>query len=180
MVKGLFHRPSEAERAAEDLYRAVVAQARIPGFYRDLGVPDSIDGRFELIVLHAALLIARLRRDGPDGEELAQLVFDGLFRDMDINLREMGAGDIGVARRIKAMAQAFYGRAAAYGAETTQPAGDLEDALRRNLFGTVEPEAWQLSAIAGYVEAARTGLEQISQGALSRGSVAFPPPPGPD
>ena len=176
MLKGLFRRSSRTQPAAEDLYRCIVAQARQPAFYRDLGVPDSLDGRFELIVLHAALVIRRLRRAGAAGEALAQALFDVLFRDMDVNLREMGVGDIGVARRIKAMAQAFYGRAEAY---ETGLDDDLEAALARNLYGTVEAEGWQLGRLAGYVRQLVDALEAQEPKDLARGVRAFPPIPAP-
>ncbi len=177
MVKGLFQRSSKAELAAQELYRTIVAQAREPAFYRHLGVPDTLDGRFELIVLHVGLVVTRLRHGGPGAEQLAQFLYDVFFRDMDINLREMGVGDMGVARRIKAMAQAFYGRVRAY-EETAAPAQDgLEQALRRNLLGTVEAEAWQLRAIADYVRQIMTELGETDLETLARGHMTFPRPP---
>src|SRR5512135_2803202 len=109
----LFKRgPHEAE--ATRLYDAIVSQARRPEFYEGGGVPDSIDGRFELIVLHAYLVLRRLRAAGGAGEPLAQALVDVLFADLDASLREMGAGDLGVGKRVKRMATAFYGRIGAY------------------------------------------------------------------
>lgn len=177
MLRGLFRRPSTVEQAAEALYRAIVAQAREPAFYRHLGVPDSLDGRFELVVLHVVLAIRRLRQEPSAGEDLAQSLFDVLFRDLDVNLREMGVGDIGVARRIKSMAQAFYGRSQAY--EAAEQADQLEAALERNLFGTVEASRWQLAALAGYVRQVAQVLEQTGSDSLAVGQIAFPPPPEP-
>jgi cytochrome b pre-mRNA-processing protein 3 len=98
---------------ADRLYGAAVAQARNPAFYVECRVPDTLDGRFDLIVLHLCLLIRRLRREGETGATLAQALFDTTFDDMDRSLREMGVGDLGVGRRVKAMASAFYGRATA-------------------------------------------------------------------
>ena len=91
------------------LYSGVVAQARQPYFYTDLAVPDTPDGRYDMIMIHAFLLLHRLKQDLPNTEEISQAVFDIMFEDMDKSLREMGAGDVGIGRRIKEMAKAFYG-----------------------------------------------------------------------
>ena len=85
-----------------------------PWFYRALGVPDTLDGRFDLVALHAFLLIHRLQ-DAPDpGPALAQAVFDAMFSDMDNNLREIGVSDLSVGKRMRAMWEAFHGRAKVY------------------------------------------------------------------
>jgi cytochrome b pre-mRNA-processing protein 3 len=152
----LFKRdPHETE--ATRLYDAIVRQARRPDFYQGGGVPDSIDGRFELIALHAYLVLRRLRAAGGAAEPLAQALVDVLFADLDASLREMGAGDLGVGKRVKRMATAFYGRIGAY--ETSENKGAMEQALMRNLFGTVTPQAAQLAAMTGYVE---TALAQLA------------------
>src|SRR5450432_4115159 len=130
-------RPDPNAAPAARLYDAIVSQARQPDFYAAGGVPDSIDGRFEMIVLHAYLVLRRLRGAGEVAEPLAQALVDRLFADMDASLREMGAGDLGVGKRVKRMATAFYGRVAAY--EAGDKRGDMAEALARNLFGTVRP-----------------------------------------
>ena len=122
------------ERPGFMLYGAAVGAARDDWFYRELAVPDTLDGRFDTVGLHVALLIHRLRRDAsPDGAAMAQAVFDAMFADMDVNLREMGVGDLSVGKKVRAMWEAFHGRAKAYEAEVE--AGDdgaLAQALRRN------------------------------------------------
>src|ERR1041385_2523533 len=100
--------------AAELAYRRVGAQARRAGFVSKIGVPDTVDGRFELIVLHAFLYLHRLKREQPEAAALGQHFFDTMFTDFDRSLREMGTGDLSVGREIKRMAQAFYGRVDAY------------------------------------------------------------------
>ncbi|MEM7221360.1 MAG: ubiquinol-cytochrome C chaperone family protein [Pseudomonadota bacterium] len=163
--------PNEA--AARALYERAVAQARQPVFYRSLGVPDSLDGRFELIVLHVFLLLHRLRRQRDETAELAQALFDVLFLDMDVSLREMGAGDIGVSHKVKAMVQAFYGRVAAYEAGLQDNAEALEQALARNLYGTVSAEPWQLEAMAGYLRREVAGLADQDTACALEGRLAF-------
>jgi cytochrome b pre-mRNA-processing protein 3 len=146
-------RPDPARRGAEELYAAAVAQARRPEFYGRLGVPDTLDGRFELVALHLFLILRRLKAQ-PGSEPVGQALVDRFVEDMDESLRELGAGDLGVGRKVKAMGQALYGRIAAYEAGLEGPAGTLEAALRRNLFGTVqapEPDAGVLEALAAYI-----------------------------
>ena len=103
-----------ARRAtAATLYTALVEQARQPVFYARWGVPDSRDGRLELVTLHAILLMRRLREEGTPGRELAQAVLDRMFQDLDRHLREWGVGDPSVGKRMKELAQSFLGRVAA-------------------------------------------------------------------
>lgn len=176
MLSRLF-RPNRHQAPARSLYRAIVEQARQPAFYSACGVPDTLDGRFELIVLHSFLVMHRLKRDHGQTADLAQELFDTLFSDMDVSLRELGVGDLGVGRRVKAMAQGFYGRAAAYENGLAVGADALGQALARNLFGTVECAAASRRAMADYV--AREAAELATQGlpALLDGRVEFGPPP---
>ena len=143
----MFGEEAEAE-PARALYLKIVEQARVPGFYRDCGVPDSLDGRFEMVALHVFLVLHRLKRDQLQTVELAQQLFDILFQDMDASLRELGVGDLGVGSRIKTMVKGLYGRIAAYeaGLDAWPDKGPevLADALRRNLYGTAEPSALAL------------------------------------
>ena len=101
------------ERSGYELYGAAVAAARDPYFYVELGVPDTLDGRFDLVGLHAFLLIRRFSEDKA-AKDLAQAVFDAMFNDMDVNLREMGVGDLSVGKKVRVMWEAFHGRAAVY------------------------------------------------------------------
>ena len=112
---GLF-RSRRHERAGYALYTEAVQVARDPALYAVLGVPDTLDGRFDMIGLHVSLVMNRLRREASPGPELAQAVFDAMFSDMDFNLREMGVSDMAVGKRVKAMWEALNGRAQAYAA----------------------------------------------------------------
>jgi cytochrome b pre-mRNA-processing protein 3 len=179
----LFRRAPGPEAAATDLYRAVVEQARQPAFYTQCGVPDSVDGRFDLIVLHAFLLFRRLKDEGAPGEAVSQAVFDTMMADMDVNLREMGVGDLGVGKRIKKMANAFYGRLKVYDREldpATQTDDGLATALRRNLWGAGQAPDAGLDAIAAYVRQTTDVLADQPGEALIAGRVDFPPAPEPD
>jgi cytochrome b pre-mRNA-processing protein 3 len=127
--------------AALRLYHGIVEQARQPGFFAVYGVPDTLDGRFELIALHEFLVLNRLKQEHQRSATFAQELFDTFFADMDRALRELGVGDLAVGKHIKRMATAFYGRIAAYerGLSADDPA--LAEALERNLLGTVSARA---------------------------------------
>ncbi|MDE2583215.1 MAG: ubiquinol-cytochrome C chaperone [Rhodospirillales bacterium] len=136
----LLRRRDPHRDAAAALYAGAVAAARAPSLFADLGVPDTLDGRFDSLSLFVILLIERLRRDAEPGPALAQSVFDAMFRDMDRSLRESGVGDPSMARQMRAMWNAFHGRALAYGAALA--AGDaaaLADALARNVWRGAPP-----------------------------------------
>jgi len=168
---------SETRDRARRLYTQVVDQARQPAFYRDLGVPDTIDGRFEMIVLHMVMMLRALRRDGDDGIELGQLVFDVMMDDMDSSLREMGVGDLGVGRRVKAMAQGFYGRATAYEAALATDEETLDQALRRNLYATAEPVGDDVAAMIVYVLREFAAIDAGVAMSATAGEFRFGAPP---
>lgn len=179
MFTRLFRRRTFSD-AAVSLYEAAVRQGRLPAFYQELAVPDTVDGRFDLISLHVYLLFRRLKREGAAAESLAQDLSEVFFADMDLSLREMGAADIGVGRRVKRMIEGFYGRAAAYDKAQGEP-GDqaLIDALARNLYGTVEePPAACLAAMVRYLRACEAVLAQVPGATLLAGGASFAPPPG--
>jgi cytochrome b pre-mRNA-processing protein 3 len=169
-------RSEPQKAAAERLYAALVAQAREPAFYREGRVPDSLDGRFELVALHAFLLLRRLQTEGQAGAGLAQALFDRMFVDMDESLREIGVGDLSVGKRVKAMAKAFYGRAAAYEAALADSVpATLEEALARNLYGTLpQRQDLPLAAMARYLRQAAAEIETQPATGLMEGHVSFP------
>ena len=177
MILPGFRRRSQA-RTIRALYGAVVAQARLAAFYADYGVPDSVDGRFDLIVLHLVLLLHRLEQDhdlGELGRSLGQDLFDEFCRDLDANLREMGVGDLAVPKRMQGFAEAFYGRQAAYlEALAAADRQAFENALSRNIFTRgVEDGAARLTR---YAYAAMSEMAGQKDDALLRGEVVFPGP----
>ena len=173
---GLFRRKPH-ERAGYELYGAAVAAARQPYFFTQLAVPDTLDGRFDLVGLHVALLIRRLHRDtDPRGAALAQAVFDAMFADMDTNLREMGVSDMSIAKRVKRMWEAFHGRAQAYEAPLQAADRDaLAVALARNVWrGAVEAGAPAALRLADIVMTMDAALAAQPVATLLRGQVHFP------
>jgi cytochrome b pre-mRNA-processing protein 3 len=170
----LFRRAAESDAIAASLYGAIVAQARNPVLYADFGVADSVDGRFEMVVLHTILVVERLQNAGERGKQVAQKIFDLYNTDMDRSLRELGVGDLGVPKRMKKMAERFYGRAGTYGALLRSGDGDgLGDAIERNVFGRASPGAM---ALAGYALASYRALEATPSEALLAGTPQFADP----
>ena len=175
MIPPLFRRSPKTTIAA--LYGAVVAQARCPRFYQAYGVADTVLGRFDMIVLHAALLLRRLREGDGAMQGLAQGVFDAFCLDIDHNLREMGISDQGVPRQMRRVGEAFYGRAKAYDAALAQADNALlAEALIRNVYAeAVDPQvaaAW----LAAYVRRVVDALQTQDLAAIARGEVWFPEP----
>jgi cytochrome b pre-mRNA-processing protein 3 len=176
MLSGLFGGRREETRIATVLYGSIVAQARQPAFYASLGVPDTVSGRFEMVVLHAFLVLQRLQSGGPAAQTAGQAVFDLFCLDMDRSLRELGIGDLGVPKRMRQMGQAFYGRTRAY-AECLGRADTVElaAALHRNILkGAADEEA--LAPLARYVVSAAGDLETLAPAALLQQPLPFPDP----
>jgi len=173
MIRGLTP-GGRVERSGYVLYGQAVAAARDPGVYQLLGVPDTLDGRFDMVGLTVALLIRRLRALPPPGPALAQAVFDAMFSDMDVNLREMGVGDLSVGRKVKDMWEAFHGRAGAYEAALAARDGDaLEAALARNVWRGAAP-AGGPARLARLALAQDAALAAQGLAALAAGRARFP------
>jgi cytochrome b pre-mRNA-processing protein 3 len=176
MILKLFSRSPRSDSIAA-LYGAIVAQARSPAFYRIYGVPDTVNGRFEMIVLHAVLVLARLDAEGEKTRALGQAVFDCFCGDMDANLREMGVGDIAVPRRMKAIGEAFYGRQRAYEAAMNDAASEpLAEALARNVYAAEPGKAPSAVQLAAYAQNAAGRLAALDRSALLAGRTDFPDP----
>lgn len=156
MLKHLF-RPRPQTLQAEALYARVVDQARQPAFYTTMATPDRIDARFELYTLHILLLLMRLRAEGERGADIGQRLFNVYVSALDDSLRELGVGDLSVAKKMRKLGEALYGRMKAY--ETPLEAGDADTlalALARNVH-EVE-DAARGAPLAAYALAARDSL----------------------
>ncbi len=174
MIFGLFRKKPPHNEAARALYAAIVSQARKPVFYSGAaGVPDTPDGRFDMVSLHAFLVLRKFKQCGKGREALAQTLFDAMFKDMEQNLREMGVGDFAAGDWVKSMARAFYGRVAAYEDGLNGQKGILEAALERNLYRKSNPSPDQVAAVADYLRREAFLLEERPIEELLAGKVAF-------
>jgi cytochrome b pre-mRNA-processing protein 3 len=187
-------------------YIALVTAARNPFFFTALSVPDTIDGRFGLIVVHLFLLQHRLLNSPavneamrsptgePEGserggavagagrppreaqEEFCRFLSEAFFADMDNSLRELGVADTGVSHRIKKMGRAYHGSLQAYTAGLAD-AQAMKSALARNLYGTVEQgDVTVLARMAQYISAASTALATADAATIMNGSYVWPEP----
>jgi cytochrome b pre-mRNA-processing protein 3 len=174
MILARFRRSPHVGSIAS-LYGAIVAQARQPRFYVEYGVADTVDGRFDLIVLHLVLLMRRLDRGSAAARALGQGLFDAFCRDLDANLREMGVGDFAVPKRMQRFVEAFYGRQKAYAAALVADDDQaFEKALARNIFADGSNVA--AARLARYGREAVRALDGQADDALMTGTVRFPDP----
>jgi cytochrome b pre-mRNA-processing protein 3 len=180
VIAGLFRRAHARRRAVEGLHVALSMAARQPGLYTHLGVPDTVEGRFEALCLHTILVLRRLRRLPPPAAEVAQDLVNAVFTQLDAALRESGVGDMGVAKRMKKLGAAFYGRAAGYDAALdADDAAALRAVLVRNVLGGEglggEGDG---AGLAAYVRSADAALARADLDGLLGSGPPFPEPDG--
>jgi cytochrome b pre-mRNA-processing protein 3 len=169
-----FKKPRIPSRGTiEAIYGMIVTQAREPMFYRDLGVPDTVNGRFDLLVLHLWMVLRRLK-PAEGGVGLSQALFDRFCEDMDANLREMGVGDLTVPKRMQAFGEAFYGRVAAYDLALSAGEEPLAQALCKNILNGEAIE--NARRLAVYAETVIATLDGLDEAALRGASWKFPLP----
>ena len=173
MIFNFFRKQTDQEKCAIQLYAAIVAQARQPEFYMSYTIPDDINGRFEMIVLHTYMLCHRLKDEDEASRDLGQAVFDRFFQDMDHSLRERGIGDLSVPKKIKKMAQAFYGRVDAYDEAREAGRDELVEALCRNFFPEDEDQRPEVQSLADYVYESTEKLSTMSVEEFKQGTVKF-------
>jgi cytochrome b pre-mRNA-processing protein 3 len=176
MISHLFRRGPRSPDTISTLYGMIVAQARMPCFYKDYAVADTVNGRFDLVVLHLALVLDRLGADQAS-RELGQALFDHFCRDMDDNLREMGVGDVKVPKEMRRIGDAFYGRSQAYLAALKAAAvQDLAVVIARNVYGMPLGAQTAPRRLAAYIRQAHHDLAAQDAKALAAGQVRFPDP----
>lgn len=168
-------RDSGRRKTIERLYGAIVAQARQPLFYMGFGVPDTVEGRFDFLVLHMHLVNGRLSAEGEAGSALGQELLDHFFEDMDASLREIGIGDMSVPKKMRALAEAYLGRSASYGpAIANLDEAALAAAIARNILG--REGAAEAVPLAAYALETAEYLRGQAIGHFLAGDVQFPSP----
>ena len=175
MIFSLFKRKA-SRNSVRAVYWSIVAGARNEKLYAEWGVPDSVDGRYDMIILHCVLVLERLSSAEAGSKAFAQALTDEVFADMDRSLREMGVGDLSVGKRVRRMAEIFYGRAQSY--RPLLQAGDmpgLAEALRRNVFAGADPGTGA-DYLASYSLRALAHLQECPIEPILSGELAFPEP----
>jgi cytochrome b pre-mRNA-processing protein 3 len=155
------------------LYESVVERARQPLFYTEFAVSDSVEGRFELYSLHVILLLHRLKGQGPQAADTAQVLFDIFIGQLDHALREIGVGDLSVAKKMRKLGEAFYGRAKSYDAALDATDGELEALIGRTVFEGAG-EAGRAQALAAYVRRGAAALAAEPLETLLEGRIDWP------
>lgn len=165
---------SPVQVAAEGLYAALVAQSRQPAFYTHWCVPDTVDGRFDSVLMHCFIVMHRLGHGDKDSRALSQALYDVMFVEMDRAVREMGVGDLSVKRHVRRMMKAFNGRVAAYEAGLADSAL-LHDALRRNLYGTAPDAATPetLNGVGAYLMSSLNNVLGMDMNELAAGRIVW-------
>jgi cytochrome b pre-mRNA-processing protein 3 len=180
--------PAPLRGTIEAIYGMIVAQAREPRFYRELGVSDTVNGRFDMLLLHLWLLLRQLKQigeaSGASQESLSQEplsqgplsqgLIDRFCSDMDHNLRELGTSDLKVPKKMQEFGRAFYGRAAAYDRALADGPEALALALDKNIYNGTDLA--QARRLAGYVAEATAALAALDETTVANGSWRFPPP----
>jgi cytochrome b pre-mRNA-processing protein 3 len=175
MFQRLFGR--DANRDITDaLYASIVAAARQEPLYSAWNVPDTPLGRFEMLSLHMFLFQHRMRGEEGAAREVAQMLIDTFFTDVDHSLRELGIGDSGIPKRMKKLARMFYGRTTAY--DDALARADRE-AMAAALSRNVRPDAaeWpEAGELAAYVFEVQNCLQAEPTGEICAGKLSFPAP----
>jgi cytochrome b pre-mRNA-processing protein 3 len=173
MIFSLFRKKNRNEAIVNRQYSALTSAARVPFFYSDLGVPDTVMGRFEMLSVVMILFFRRTAKSGVSGQELAQEIVDAFFQDIDHSIRELGIGDQSVPKRMKKLAGMFYGRLESYAAALEAKDADmLAAALRRNVHPKKD-DAADMRALAEWMIDAEAGLAAVPEDDISRGQATL-------
>ncbi len=170
MFFGLFGKKNQNRAIVDRQYATLTATAREPYFYTDLGVPDTVMGRFEMLSIVMILFFRRTRTSPRSGQEIAQEIVDAFFQDIDHSIRELGIGDQGVPKRMKKLAGMFYGRLEAYAVALDAKDGvALAEALRRNIYPEKQEGISALDGLARWMSEADADLAALDEEDISRG-----------
>lgn len=166
----------EPETSIEhEIYGYLVRHARFPLFYDRLGVPDTPEGRFEILALHTGLTVRRLSALDGEGRNLSQRLFDLMVADLDMNMRELGVGDLSVGKQVKRLASQFYARLAVLNQAFDQGRTDaLAPMLRTNVYGGIKASSEQVDHLAAIISALHGALAETAPDELKAGRLTLP------
>lgn len=161
----------QKQTISEACYYDVLDASRRPVFYLHFAVPDTFDGRFDMLCAMMSVMMARLKQGDASDHDFSQDLFDAMFRDVDLTLREMGAGDIGVGKRVKKMSEAFMGRLSHYDKGfQSEDAALLAPVIARNVFRR-EDEEESDQALAEYLLGLYQRLLKVSGADIRTGKA---------
>ena len=170
-----FKKRNRARATAVQLYGSSVTQARRETFYASWGVPDTVEGRYEVIAMHLCLLALRLQREGEAGDELARLVFEAFVTEIDDSMREQGVADLKVPGRVRKAATGLYDRFEDYRDALNLPEPEALERALAGHFAGLTGSAVDCQAIAAYMRCCARGLAEQPAQELFCGDVSFSP-----
>ena len=169
-VQRLFGRQNERQSMLP-LYQRVVSLGRDPAWYRDGEVPDTLEGRFDVVATVLALILLRLEREGDRARRDSVLLTEIFIDDMDSSLRELGAGDMVVGKKVGKLVGALGGRLGALREAADDPVA-FAAAVRRNVFRDAPPSEEKAAWVAARLADLRTRLAATPLEALRAGELA--------
>lgn len=169
---GLLKAKNPYEQNARAVYAKALEHVRDPAFYTTFGVPDTFDGRFEVLLVHVFMVMEAAGYGNRAADDFNQALFDVMFADMDQTMRERGIGDMGIPKHMRKMMKAFNGRMHAYQAAFKD--GGLYEALSRNLYGTLDkPDDRAVQGFCAYFKDNMAALKAVGFDALISGVFEF-------
>lgn len=173
---GFLFRDKKLNNVAHTLFSKVIEQSRIPFFYTNYDVEDTLDGRFDLMALHMSLLIYKLDQseDVPKVPELKRMLQEAMFDNLDLTMREVGVGDLGVGKKVKVMAEAFYGRIKVYQEIIDKDSRQaMQEAIKRNLYRDREVDNEVVKKIVEYYFQQWDNVNQQRLSDVMKGELKF-------
>ena len=178
-----FGHSSQLDKIALQIYGSIVTQARSKAFYTVYGITDSPTGRFDMLTVHMVLVQIRLLQEAEKAREISQLLSETFVRDMDHSLREMGVGDLSVAKRVRRMNNALLGQLRLYASLIDEAEAEpLAAALERNIItgeaadSATESHPSQALKLSHYMRMGHKQLAEQSYDSIIAGELAFPDP----
>lgn len=161
---------------AQRVYARITEQSRNPVFYRELGVADTLYGRFELVSLHTALFVRYMRQLEDIGPKVSQKLFDLMFSDIQESLRQQGVGDLGVPKKMRGLMKGFNGRLHVYKeALDRRNSNELYAALIKNVYdGDEAKHKNHANMLKAYMEKLAQALEYYALDDLEKGAISWP------
>ena len=165
----------EIKKISISLYNLIIKQSRNLVFYKNLGVPDTIDGRFELIILHFFFIERILDKTVKKNELIYKELLEVMYKDFDMSLREMGVGDLSVGKKIYHMTEAFSGRLIAYRRFNNKVNIDMvESTIKKNIYGTVKKiNEVHIKTMKDYIVESMNQINEIKFDKISENSAIF-------
>ncbi|MCP5382185.1 MAG: hypothetical protein H6912_07420 [Kordiimonadaceae bacterium] len=174
---GFLFKEKRLNDSGQFLFLSIIEQSRLPFFYTDMEIADSIDGRFDVLVLHMAIVLDELDKyseEVPEVMKLRRILQEIMFDNLDLTLREIGVGDLGVGKKIKIMAEAFYGRVKTYQELfSSENVEEMSEAIKRNVYRGCDVDKKILKYLSTYIFKIRRDVSDQPIKEIMKGNISF-------